>query len=57
LGFIPSLIDPERMLLGRVHINLADNVLHLAVGGLSVIFGLITSQTPSAVPREEPTKA
>jgi len=57
LGFIPSLIDSEGMLLSRVHINLADNILHLAVGGLSVIFGLVTSQTASAVPGGEPTKA
>ncbi|QBD75460.1 DUF4383 domain-containing protein [Ktedonosporobacter rubrisoli] len=41
LGFIPGLA-PDGMLLGLVHINLADNLLHLIVGGLAAIIGFST---------------
>ncbi|MDQ3862211.1 MAG: hypothetical protein M3317_01670 [Actinomycetota bacterium] len=33
LGFIPGLFVGDEMLLGLVHINLADNFLHLVLGG------------------------
>jgi hypothetical protein len=39
LGFIPGLYVGEDMLLGLVHINLADNFLHLVLGGVAAIFG------------------
>jgi Domain of unknown function (DUF4383) len=39
LGFIPGLYVGHDMLLGLVHINLADNLLHLALGGVAAYFG------------------
>src|ERR671912_476339 len=39
LGFIPGLYVGEDMLLGLVHINLADNFLHLVLGGAAAFFG------------------
>jgi hypothetical protein len=39
LGFIPGLYVGHEMLLGLVHINLADNLLHLALGGVAAFFG------------------
>jgi hypothetical protein len=39
LGFIPGLYVGEDMLLGLVHINLADNFLHLVLGGVAAYFG------------------
>src|SRR5918994_1622796 len=39
LGFIPGLYVSEDMLLGLVHINLADNFLHLVLGGAAAFFG------------------
>lgn len=39
LGFIPGLYAGDEMLLGLVHINLADNLLHLALGGIATYFG------------------
>jgi hypothetical protein len=39
LGFIPGLYIGDDMLLGLVHINLADNFLHLVLGGAAAIFG------------------
>ncbi len=38
LGFI-SPLAPGGMLLGLIHINLADNLLHLVVGALAAIIG------------------
>lgn len=40
LGFIPGLA-PDGMLLGLVHINLADNLLHLVVGAAAAIVGFL----------------
>jgi hypothetical protein len=40
LGFIPGLA-PDGMLLGLVHINLADNLLHLIVGAAAAIVGFL----------------
>jgi Domain of unknown function (DUF4383) len=39
LGFIPGLYLSDEMLLGLVHINLADNFLHLVLGGVAAYFG------------------
>ncbi len=39
LGFIPGLYVSDEMLLGLVHINLADNLLHLVLGGVAAYFG------------------
>ena len=39
LGFIPGLYIGEDMLLGLVHVNLADNFLHLVLGGTAAFFG------------------
>lgn len=39
LGFIPGLYVGHDMLLDLVHINLADNLLHLALGGVAAYFG------------------
>src|SRR5579884_1929679 len=38
LGFI-SPLAPGGMLLGLIHINLADNLLHLVVGALAAFIG------------------
>jgi hypothetical protein len=40
LGFIPGLA-PDGMLLGLVHINLADNLLHLIVGAAAALVGFL----------------
>jgi ABC-type transport system involved in multi-copper enzyme maturation permease subunit len=39
LGFIPGLFVGDEMLLGLVHINVADNFLHLVLGGAAAFFG------------------
>jgi len=39
LGFVPGLYVGREMLLGLVHINLADNFLHLVLGGAAAYFG------------------
>src|SRR5919202_326089 len=39
LGFVPVLYVGEDMLLGLVHINLADNFLHLVLGGAAAFVG------------------
>jgi hypothetical protein len=39
LGFVPGLFIGDEMLLGLVHINLADNFLHLVLGGAAAFFG------------------
>ncbi len=39
LGFVPGLYAGNEMLLGIVHINLADNLLHLTLGGIAAYFG------------------
>lgn len=38
LGFIPGL-DPMGMLMGIMHINIADNLLHLIVGAAALYVG------------------
>ncbi|MBX6754104.1 DUF4383 domain-containing protein [Thermorudis peleae] len=49
LGLIPGLA-PDGMLLGLVHINMADNLLHLVVGALSALVGFTTiGQTQTRV--------
>jgi hypothetical protein len=42
LGFVPGLYFGHEMLLGLVHINLADNLLHLALGGAAAYFGFVS---------------
>jgi hypothetical protein len=39
LGFVPGLYAGDHLLLGLVHINLADNFLHLVLGGAAAFFG------------------
>ena len=39
LGFVPGLYAGDHLLLGLVHINLADNFLHLVLGGIAAYFG------------------
>lgn len=39
LGFIPALLYGDGMLLGLFHVNVADNVLYLVVGGLAAYLG------------------
>ncbi len=39
LGFVPGLYAGDHLLLGLVHINLADNFLHLMLGGAAAFFG------------------
>lgn len=39
LGFVPALLFGDNMLLGLFHVNLADNLLHLVVGGLAAYLG------------------
>lgn len=49
LGLIPGLA-PDGMLLGLVHINMADNILHLVVGALSALVGFtMIGQTQTRV--------
>jgi hypothetical protein len=39
LGFIPALLFGDNMLLGLFHVNVADNLLHLAVGAIAAYLG------------------
>lgn len=39
LGFIPGITAGGDMLLGIIHVNLADNLLHLVVGAIAAYFG------------------
>ncbi|ABG03806.1 conserved hypothetical protein [Rubrobacter xylanophilus DSM 9941] len=39
LGFIPGITVGGDMLLGVIHVNLADNLLHLVVGAVAAYFG------------------
>ncbi|QYJ17039.1 hypothetical protein Rxycam_02876 [Rubrobacter xylanophilus DSM 9941] len=39
LGFIPGITVGGDMLLGIIHVNLADNLLHLVVGAVAAYFG------------------
>lgn len=39
LGFVPALYAGHEMLFGIIHINLADNLLHLVLGGAAAYFG------------------
>lgn len=39
LGFIPAFIFGDEMLLGLFHVNIADNLLHLVVGGAAAYLG------------------
>ena len=41
LGFVPGLYAGDHLLLGLVHINLADNFLHLMLGGAAAFFGFV----------------
>ena len=50
LGFIPGLFVGDEMLLGLVHINLADNFLHLVLGGSAAFFGFAPQYGGQASP-------
>jgi Domain of unknown function (DUF4383) len=44
LGFVAT--DSNAMLLGLMHNNMADNLLHLAIGGASTFVGFAGGKTP-----------
>lgn len=44
LGFIAT--DSSGMLLGILHNNMADNLLHLAIGGASAYVGFVADRSP-----------
>src|SRR5687768_11298670 len=46
LGFVAT--DSGGMLLGLLHNNMADNFLHLAIGGASAFVGFVADRTPVA---------
>jgi hypothetical protein len=46
LGFVAT--DSSGMLLGMIHNNMADNLLHLAIGGAAAYVGF-AGDTPAAV--------
>ena len=47
LGFIPPLFD-DGQFLGILHLNNADNILHLVVGAIAAYFGFSSAYRPSA---------
>lgn len=51
VGFIPPLFDNYGQLLGIVHINNADNFLHLVVGAIAAYFGFSPEYRPGAARR------
>ena len=44
LGFVAT--DSNGMLLGLMHNNMADNLLHVAIGGASAFVGFAGAQSP-----------
>jgi hypothetical protein len=46
LGFVAT--DSSGMLLGLIHNNMADNILHLAIGGAAAYVGFIGDKAPVA---------
>ena len=46
LGFIPPLFD-DGQFLGILHLNNADNILHLVVGAIAAYFGFSSTYRPS----------
>ena len=50
LGFIPPLFD-DGQFLGILHLNNADNILHLVVGAIAAYFGFSGAYRPSAARR------
>jgi hypothetical protein len=47
LGFVAT--DSNAMLLGLMHNNMADNLLHLAIGGASAFVGFAGSKTTATL--------
>ncbi len=45
LGFVPGLYGGNGMLLGLVHTNPADNLLHLVLGGIAAYFGFASQRS------------
>ena len=45
LGFVAT--DSNGMLLGLIHNNMADNILHLAIGGASAFVGFAAHNAPA----------
>lgn len=45
LGLVAT--DGSGMLLGMVHNNMADNVLHLAIGGAAAFVGFVGDKAPA----------
>jgi hypothetical protein len=50
LGFIPPLFD-DGQFLGILHLNNADNILHLVVGAIAAYFGFSGAYRPGAARR------
>lgn len=44
LGLVAT--DSSGMLLGLIHNNMADNVLHLTIGGAAAFVGFVADKTP-----------
>ena len=47
LGFVAT--DSSGMLLGLIHNNMADNILHLVIGGASAYVGFVGNKAPTLV--------
>jgi hypothetical protein len=47
LGFVAT--DSAGMLLGVMHNNMADNLLHLVIGGAAAFVGFVADKAPVAV--------
>lgn len=47
LGLVAT--DRSGMLLGIIHNNMADNFLHLAIGGAAAYVGFVGDKAPAAV--------
>ena len=47
LGLVPDMVDSQGLLLHRVHLNMADNILHVSVGGAALLIGLASSSEPA----------
>jgi hypothetical protein len=49
LGFVAT--DSSGMLLGMIHNNMADNLLHLVIGGAAAFVGFVGDGAPAATAR------
>jgi spore maturation protein SpmA len=49
LGFVPGAMDSRDMLFGLIHLNLADNILHLVVGAVAAYLGFASQYSRLSV--------